>query len=771
MAQYDFMDYGVGYDPDEEERKRREAIAARMDAEAYANPVAPIQPVPATPSFGEAAQQYFNNQVQGVQNKFNQVGQMLSNPGMALEQQLENEKRRMMSQQPQMTQAQPQPTQTLPEDTEVKKQTIKTYGDGSQEQTTTTQIPAPQAQQVMQPAPVAPAPQAVQQPVAQPKPVAPGPLETRTPVPQNLQAQGAINPNQPMPNIGQVPTPGPATQVAGPTQVATPSMTGGAPVGQVAAAPGASLAQMGQAAQAQQPAWVNKANEAGNDFYKLLQVAQEHPESRDFIQDKVKQSFKQQTLKDELAAITKAAGEGDLKAQNKLLQLIKPETGKPKEEATIGDYAKAYMFAKMGLPHLAKQYEDKIGGVDTKFGQVTVNGTNWAVEKNQAGDIIRAKDDEGNIATEATLNKLRASSAPFGSHAFGFTGEANVIPPGQPNAGEEYRTRTNSITGQVENIISTGPNAGKVYTGPAGSAKSVGTQYSKALNQAFIDFQTKPTVAMAQKMMEIAGQVDDGSGRTINQVASRIRQMTPEIFTQISSGQAGTPPAPVGTGGTTGVTTTPATSAGTTGATGGTIPASTVRQPSITGGAPVGGAGGGSLTQKLEGQKANIQTAAEVERARLKPPAEQAGKNEAKDVAKQGFADSTYPLLQAVREEIRKSTGSKIGASVDELATIIGASTNGAQAIAKLDVLSGPIKMNIPRFEGAQSDRDVQEYARQAGNFADPTKPIKTRLAALDAMETLLSKYDKAGNNDWTFGRKQPKAGSTSSGNTFKKVQ
>ena len=149
----------------------------------------------------------------------------------------------------------------------------------------------------------------------------------------------------------------------------------------------------------------------------------------------------------------------------------------------------------------------------------------------------------------------------------------------------------------------------------------------------------------------------------------------------------------------------------------------------------------------------------------------QKGKVEAKTIAQQGFADSTYPLLSAVREEISKSTGSSVGASVDSMARAIGATTKGQEAIAKLNILAGPIKMNIPRFEGAQSDRDVQEYARQAGDFANPKLTVKERLAALSAMETLLSKYDKAGNNDWTFGRGQAEPGVTSSGNKYKKVQ
>jgi hypothetical protein len=187
-----------------------------------------------------------------------------------------------------------------------------------------------------------------------------------------------------------------------------------------------------------------------------------------------------------------------------------------------------------------------------------------------------------------------------------------------------------------------------------------------------------------------------------------------------------------------------------------------------------GGTPGARESQQRIGEAAataQIQGAKEVAVAEAKVPAEERGKVAAKAIAKQGFADSTYPLLSAVREEISKSTGSAVGAGVDELARAVGASTRGAEAIAKLNVLAGPIKMNIPRFEGAQSDRDVQEYARQAGDFANPKLTVRERLAALDAMETLLSKYDKAGNNDWTYGKKAPGDGTTSSGNKYKRVQ
>lgn len=124
----------------------------------------------------------------------------------------------------------------------------------------------------------------------------------------------------------------------------------------------------------------------------------------------------------------------------------------------------------------------------------------------------------------------------------------------------------------------------------------------------------------------------------------------------------------------------------------------------------------------------------------------------AKDQKNQYYADSTYGLVKSISDEIKKSTGSGIGAGVDAVAGVLGKGTKGAEAIAKLEILSGPILNNVPRFEGPQSDKDVAEYKRQAGDFANSSKPISVRLAALDAMITILKKYDKAGTNDWTFG-------------------
>ena len=90
------------------------------------------------------------------------------------------------------------------------------------------------------------------------------------------------------------------------------------------------------------------------------------------------------------------------------------------------------------------------------------------------------------------------------------------------------------------------------------------------------------------------------------------------------------------------------------------------------------------------------------------------------------------------------------------MAGVFGVGTTGAQAKAQLDVLGYNLVSNVPRFEGAQSDRDVALYERAAGDIANSEKPINVRLAALNTIVQMLKKYDKAGANDWSFGTARP---------------
>ena len=152
--------------------------------------------------------------------------------------------------------------------------------------------------------------------------------------------------------------------------------------------------------------------------------------------------------------------------------------------------------------------------------------------------------------------------------------------------------------------------------------------------------------------------------------------------------------------------------------------------------------------------------------AEEKPAAAAAGADAATTVKNQAFADRTYDLIKPINEAILQSTGSSIGAGVDTVAAAFGKSTKGSEGIARLNVLSYGILANIPRFEGPQSDIDVQMYKQAAGDFANRKLPVNDRLAALDALNSILKRYDRAGKNDWTFGAGAAAGGAPAAGAT-----
>lgn len=75
-------------------------------------------------------------------------------------------------------------------------------------------------------------------------------------------------------------------------------------------------------------------------------------------------------------------------------------------------------------------------------------------------------------------------------------------------------------------------------------------------------------------------------------------------------------------------------------------------------------------------------------------------------------------------------TGSGVGSLIDKGAAVFGKSTPGGNIAAQLDIVSANMVKNVPRFEGPQSNIDVEGYKSAAGRVADRTLPIEQRLAA-----------------------------------------
>lgn len=104
-------------------------------------------------------------------------------------------------------------------------------------------------------------------------------------------------------------------------------------------------------------------------------------------------------------------------------------------------------------------------------------------------------------------------------------------------------------------------------------------------------------------------------------------------------------------------------------------------------------------------------------------------------------------------------TGSYVGSKVDSLASGVGYTTPGAELTARLNPVASKLVQNVPRMEGPQSDRDVEEYKNAAGRVNDSTLPAKLRLAALDEVERITNRY--AALNGGAADAQKPAAGRT----------
>jgi hypothetical protein len=114
----------------------------------------------------------------------------------------------------------------------------------------------------------------------------------------------------------------------------------------------------------------------------------------------------------------------------------------------------------------------------------------------------------------------------------------------------------------------------------------------------------------------------------------------------------------------------------------------------------------------------------------------------AKGITKQAEQSKTaLTIIGEAEKLIDKSTGSYLGAGVDQAARVFGSSTQGAEASAQLQALEGALMLNQPRMEGPQSDKDTMIYKQMAGKIGDPTVPNPIKKAALSTIKSLHKKY------------------------------
>lgn len=104
-------------------------------------------------------------------------------------------------------------------------------------------------------------------------------------------------------------------------------------------------------------------------------------------------------------------------------------------------------------------------------------------------------------------------------------------------------------------------------------------------------------------------------------------------------------------------------------------------------------------------------------------------------------AQDVLGILEMAKPLVEKSTGSYAGVARDEVAKLVGYSTDGAKAAASLKALQGTLVSKMPKMSGPQSDKDVQLYKEMAGQIGDPTIPAELKKAAMDTIRQINEKY------------------------------
>jgi len=723
-------------DEEEEERRRREALAAQARGE---TPTPVKQTITTDPITGEqkmkiegsvqdlSAANPMTPTVTGpaVPGMMDQTGptqdEIMRDQAMA---QLGGLTPVAPTQMPAQAQPQPQP-QPEPEPQPVVTQ--------PQPQPAAVAQPQPQPQPQPAVAQPQPAPAAVAQPQAAVQPVMPD---------QTGPSQDEIRRDQAMAQVmGQTPTPQP--------QAIQPRIAFGEPIPE----PPTQVAQAGTGTRTDVTAGTTGAvPPAAGDFSDRFRgimnnprelariiATSDNPAEQKIAAQLMRLSDKETQERENAEDTTSKALQGDPKAQTQLQKDLRKEDG---------SYIKAYMFRRLGFNKLADEEEDKLGTGKKTISSIQLDGKQYSAVVDNKGMIVQAYDDSGDRVDTKTVAKLQAGGQKTTTQAYGFTGGSLIIPAGQPDAGQEYRQRTNSTTGKIENIITSGPRSGQIYTGPAGMERRVSTQAQVDYNSALIKFRTAPNTAAATEALKFAVDAYGVGSPEVQQAQQEINnRLGPAALPQIMQGVPALQQSAAGGGQS-------AAGSGQAAAGGGQAAAGDKPRP---------GESAASFRKRMAVAEAR-------DTARGQVVGKEEGITDAQQVKNQRTVDSAYSLIVPINNAIKEATGSYIGAGADEVARLFGISTKGSQATARLNVLSQKILADIPRFEGPQSDNDVNLYRQAAGDLNNRTLPIGDRLAALETIVSLLKKYDTAGKHDFTFGG-QASGGQTSTGVKFREVR
>lgn len=108
------------------------------------------------------------------------------------------------------------------------------------------------------------------------------------------------------------------------------------------------------------------------------------------------------------------------------------------------------------------------------------------------------------------------------------------------------------------------------------------------------------------------------------------------------------------------------------------------------------------------------------------------------DAATEGLA-----LIDQARSALKSTQGGLIRKGVDIAANATGVATENSKLNAKLKVLAGALTSKVDKQPGATSDADLKMYKEMAADVGNESLPAESRLAALQAAETIQRRMVK----------------------------
>lgn len=150
-----------------------------------------------------------------------------------------------------------------------------------------------------------------------------------------------------------------------------------------------------------------------------------------------------------------------------------------------------------------------------------------------------------------------------------------------------------------------------------------------------------------------------------------------------------------------------------------------------------------TMRRQLGLEYAGPEADAAAEAARKKKEAEALAERNAATDKRSAQATDTISTLKDALAILPEATGGVVGKTRDAAGRMINQSTEGSRATARLKLLAAKLVANVPRFEGPQSNIDVQFYREAAGDLANPDLSVGERQAAAELMLEIASRYEK----------------------------